>query len=227
MRVSTGVKRACFSRHLSQVTDGKESGGAQAKSTLNTAVDLSVMMLAEIKMRYDDVRCWHGDVVDLAASSAHGEYDVALFNAMFGNVHSQRDTLRAAVDLLKPANLPPEELVEELTGVDRGVYFGWAQLAPDGDKSESESKSKGASGEVHILHKYDEDFYGKEVRVVVLGAIRREMKFASLDELVRRIHADIKIAETELARDEELAGFRRDPFFLPPAPATPRGGGDA
>jgi FAD synthase len=34
--------------------------------------------------------------------------------------------------------------------------------------------------EVHILHEYETDFYGKDAAIVVLGFIRPEMKFSSL-----------------------------------------------
>ena len=33
--------------------------------------------------------------------------------------------------------------------------------------------------EVHILHDYEVDFYGKELRIAVLGFIREEMRFSS------------------------------------------------
>jgi FAD synthase len=33
---------------------------------------------------------------------------------------------------------------------------------------------------VHILHKFDDDFYGEELRVVVCGFIRPELDFPSL-----------------------------------------------
>lgn len=53
--------------------------------------DLSPAMLAEAQRRYPDVYFWCGDVNDIPQTL--GPFDVALFNAMFGNVWSQRDTL--------------------------------------------------------------------------------------------------------------------------------------
>ena len=39
-----------------------------------------------------------------------------------------------------------------------------------------------AAQEVHVLNKYETDFYGDEMRVVVLGCIRPEQKFSSVGE---------------------------------------------
>jgi riboflavin kinase len=36
--------------------------------------------------------------------------------------------------------------------------------------------------EVHVLNKYEDDFYGDEIRIVVLGCIRPEQKFSSVGE---------------------------------------------
>lgn len=38
------------------------------------------------------------------------------------------------------------------------------------------------SQEVHIMHKYEEDFYGVEISVVVLGYIRPELDYTSRGE---------------------------------------------
>ena len=52
--------------------------------------------------------------------------------------------------------------------------------------------------ELHILHKFTEDFYGQRMKAVVVGFIRPEMKFNGLEALVNRIKADIGIAKTQL-----------------------------
>jgi hypothetical protein len=41
------------------------------------------------------------------------------------------------------------------------------------------------SQEVHILHEYPSDFYGKELRVVMLGFVRPEYNYAGLGKYVR------------------------------------------
>ncbi len=54
--------------------------------------DLSEPMLAEARKRYPGVKFWHGDVIDIP--SALGPFDAIFFNAVFGNMWSQQDTLR-------------------------------------------------------------------------------------------------------------------------------------
>lgn len=42
------------------------------------------------------------------------------------------------------------------------------------------------------MHKFDDDFYGKEIRVIVLGRLRGEKDFDSLDALIEAINTDIR-----------------------------------
>lgn len=62
------------------------------------------------------------------------------------------------------------------------------------------------------MHKFEHDFYGEELRVVVLGFIRPERNFGSLDELITAINSDIEFANTELDKPG-LASLRDDPFL--------------
>lgn len=65
---------------------------------------------------------------------------------------------------------------------------------------------EGATVEVHILHKYSqEEFYGSQLRVVVSGFIRPEIKFAGLPQLLARIKTDIGIAKSQLDEPEAAA----------------------
>jgi riboflavin kinase/FMN adenylyltransferase len=51
--------------------------------------------------------------------------------------------------------------------------------------------------EVHVLD-YDGNLYGKQIRIGFVGRIREERRFASVDELLTQIHADIQVAERVL-----------------------------
>jgi riboflavin kinase len=65
---------------------------------------------------------------------------------------------------------------------------------------------EGSTVEVHILHKYGmEEFYGAQLRVVVAGFIRPEIKFAGLQQLLARIKTDIGIAKSQLDEPEAAA----------------------
>ncbi len=56
--------------------------------------DLSEPMLAEARKRYPGVKFWCGDVIDIPA--ALGPFDAIFFNAVFGNMWNQQDTLRVS-----------------------------------------------------------------------------------------------------------------------------------
>ncbi len=55
--------------------------------------DISMAMLAEAQVRFPEIVFWCGDVIDLPQK--FGSFDVVFFNAMFGNVCNQRQTLEA------------------------------------------------------------------------------------------------------------------------------------
>lgn len=63
--------------------------------------DLSPEMLAEARKCYPHVLFWCGDVIDLPREL--GPFDVVFFNAVFGNVWNQRDTLQTTSTHLTPA----------------------------------------------------------------------------------------------------------------------------
>ena len=68
----------------------------------------------------------------------------------------------------------------------------------DGGAAGSEGESA-VSVEVHILHTYtEEEFYGRQLRVVVLGFLRPEIKFSGVASLLERIRTDIGIARCQL-----------------------------
>lgn len=52
--------------------------------------------------------------------------------------------------------------------------------------------------EVHLMAKFDRDFYGSLLRIAICGYIRPEQKFESLDKLIETIHADIEFARQAL-----------------------------
>ncbi|CAH1417698.1 unnamed protein product [Lactuca virosa] len=49
-----------------------------------------------------------------------------------------------------------------------------------------------------LLHKFDKDFYGEELHLLVVGYIRPETNFPSLESLIAKIHEDGKRAENAL-----------------------------
>lgn len=57
------------------------------------------------------------------------------------------------------------------------------------------------SAEVHVLHGFEKDFYGAEMRVLIMGFIRPEYDYDSLEGLVEDIKTDIEVTEKSLMRE--------------------------
>ncbi|BGP19457.1 hypothetical protein JCM10213_006277 [Rhodosporidiobolus nylandii] len=166
---------------------------------------------------------------------------------------------RGSKDLGCPtANLPDSSIAPYATTLQTGVYFGFARVLdnasvkPGSDASAFEGAAAGGehdkvhpmvmsigwnpfynndtrTAEVHILHSYPSDFYGKELRVVMLGFIRPEYNYSSMDALIADIETDKSVASASSARPA-YASFASDAFFTresrlePPKvdPAAPR-----
>ncbi|KAI6107402.1 hypothetical protein EDD16DRAFT_1523321 [Pisolithus croceorrhizus] len=107
----------------------------------------------------------------------------------------QRGFGRGSKDLGCPtANLPDESLPDMVATVEPGVYYGYAQ-------------------EIHIMHKFSDDFYGYNMRALVLGYIRPELDYTSrvTEALIEDIEIDKKVALASLARPGYK--YTLDPFF--------------
>ncbi|XP_028176653.1 putative riboflavin kinase [Ostrinia furnacalis] len=114
---------------------------------------------------------------------------------------------RGSKDLGCPTANYPLSVVQALPeGLQPGVYYGWAQVdagpvykmvANIGWCPMYGNKEK--SVETHIFsHKFDEDFYGSNLKVAVTGYLRGEMKFPSLEDLKQQIKQDISDADRHL-----------------------------
>lgn len=58
--------------------------------------------------------------------------------------------------------------------------------------------------ETHIIHKFNGDFYGSNLKICLVGFLRGEKNFNSLDDLIQAIKQDISDAELHLKEKEEL-----------------------
>ncbi|XP_010277964.1 PREDICTED: bifunctional riboflavin kinase/FMN phosphatase isoform X2 [Nelumbo nucifera] len=117
------------------------------------------------------------------------------------------------------ANLSTEGYSEVLSEHPSGVYFGWAGLSTRGIYKMVMSigwnpyfNNTEKTIEPWLLHDFDEDFYGEELHLVIVGYIRPEANFPSLESLIEKIHEDRKIAEKAL--DLPLyVGYRNDQYL--------------
>lgn len=62
------------------------------------------------------------------------------------------------------------------------------------------------------MHKFEKDFYGSNLRIAILGYLRGEMNFSSLDGLITQIKTDISNAEKLLEKDEYQT-FKNESIF--------------
>ena len=116
------------------------------------------------------------------------------------------------------ANICTDKIQDVIKGFKMGVYYGWASLHGVVYKMVANIGRNPSFGneyvsvEVHLLHKFDEDFYDETLKVLILGSIRTESKFSSLEELKKAIHEDCGIAES-LLDQAEYAPFETDSFL--------------
>lgn len=101
-----------------------------------------------------------------------------------------------------------------------GVYFGWASLGLPQDHPNNTSRQSFAvfpmvmsigynpfynntvrSAEVHVLEKFGADFYGADMRLLILGYIRDELNYEGLDALIKDINTDCDVARKSLERE--------------------------
>jgi hypothetical protein len=120
------------------------------------------------------------------------------------------------------ANLPIDNYEKELENYPVGVYYGYGYVhSRDGQQVHKVAMSIGWNPyyknttktiEAHIIHTYESDFYGEEMRILVLGYIRPERDFPSLDALITAIHEDIEFTKKVLDYEENLK-YKNHPFF--------------
>lgn len=103
------------------------------------------------------------------------------------------------------ANLSTAGYASLLSEHPSGVYFGWAGLSTRGVFKMVMSigwnpyfNNTEKTIEPWLLHDFDEDFYGEELHLIIVGYIRPEANFSSLESLIERIHEDGRIAEEAL-----------------------------
>ncbi|EFA76560.1 hypothetical protein PPL_10329 [Heterostelium album PN500] len=131
---------------------------------------------------------------------------------------------RGSKDLGCPtANLPTESYEATIKDIPIGVFFGWANVK--GIDSESVIhkmvmsvgwnpfyKNEKKTLEIHILNRYDRDFYGEQVNAIATGFIRPMCDFKSLEGLIKAINDDISYASEQLDTAEQQL-FKSHQFF--------------
>jgi len=128
---------------------------------------------------------------------------------------------RGSTELGFPTANFSEEVIEALPGaLIGGIYWGLAQVdnGPVHDMVMSIGwnpfyENKKRAMETHIVHKFEEaDLYGRQLKVIILGFIRPEQNFDSLEALVDAIRKDIEEGRKR-GSEESWTKYRADPCF--------------
>lgn len=103
----------------------------------------------------------------------------------------------------EPEKLTPEErdILDFARTCEAGIYYAWAQVYDGPDKGVYKTAMsvgwnptftdvKAKTIEPWILHDFAEDFYNCELRLVICGFVRKEMKFDNFDDLIVAIRED-------------------------------------
>lgn len=124
------------------------------------------------------------------------------------------------------ANLSTKDHSSLLSEQPSGVYFGWAGLSTRGVYKMVMSigwnpyfNNAEKTIEPWLLHEFNEDFYGEELRLVIVGYIRPEANFPTLESLIEKIKEDRRIAETALELPN-YSKFQDDPYIKGSASTT-------
>ncbi|XP_053558464.1 riboflavin kinase [Bombina bombina] len=113
---------------------------------------------------------------------------------------------RGSKDLGIPTANFPEHVVDNIpSDLSTGIYYGWGCVG-DGEVHKMVMSigwnpfygNTKKSVETHIIHQFKEDFYGEILSIVIVGYIRPERSFDSLNALIAEIHNDIEVAKKQL-----------------------------
>jgi len=128
---------------------------------------------------------------------------------------------RGSTELGFPTANFSEEVIEALPGaLIGGIYWGLAQV-DNGQVHDMVMsigwnpfyENKKRAMETHIVHKFEEaDLYDKQLKVIILGFIRPEQNFDSLEALVDAIRKDIEEGRKR-GSEESWTKYRADPCF--------------
>ncbi|CAL7943545.1 unnamed protein product [Xylocopa violacea] len=100
-----------------------------------------------------------------------------------------------------------------------GVYYGWAcidiqvyeMVASVGWNPFYKNEKK--TVELHLLHKFENDFYGKQIKAIFTGYIRPEKDFTSEEELIKAIKHDIEFAKEQLQQPNMIV-YKDNQFLI-------------
>jgi len=127
---------------------------------------------------------------------------------------------RGSKDLGIPTANFPDEVVNDLpVEINTGIYYGWAKV--DNGPLHKMIMNIGwnlyfikikKSMETNNINYFGTDSYGSQLRICIIGYIRPEMDFRSVDYLISTLKIDIDTANIKPEK-EEMKKFQDHSFF--------------
>lgn len=112
------------------------------------------------------------------------------------------------------------ESTSELNGAKEGVYFGFATLNHDPTVYKTvlsvgtnpHFRTTQATVECYLMHKFESNFYGSILSLVIVGYIRPQYAFKGIEMLIKWIERDVRIASRAL--DEgQFSQYKNLPYL--------------
>jgi len=182
-------------------------GSMRLLTELGPRLGFSVTIIPEVTMGELDVNSTR--IRDLLEQ---GEVEKA--EILLGRAFSVRGTVQAGRRRGRSIGFPTANIVPENEVLPRnGVYAGWIRFLDDGEPAADSrlpvvtnvglrptfEDGQGLLAEAHLLD-FEGDLYGRYVELAFDRAIRRERKFAGVDELRAQIARDAELAR-QIARE--------------------------
>lgn len=152
-----------------------------------------------------------GGHTDLESGIFYGFAGISLVTASSNSAHAEtppnpKNDEENHKHIISPPQRPLQS--QRVDGVEASIYpmvmsIGWNPFY----------QNEVRSVEVHIIHKFKEDFYNALMNLTILGFIRHEQNYDSLESLVTDIKTDIDVTTRSLGRPA-YATLTKDPYLV-------------
>lgn len=118
------------------------------------------------------------------------------------------------------ANLSIKETESIIKQLECGVYYGFCTIdnkniyktVTNIGWNPTFGDNEHKITECHLLHQFDEDFYGEKLKLIIVGFIRKEKKFSGFEELKNQIKNDTNYTD-QILDDLIYQKYYKDTFF--------------
>jgi riboflavin kinase len=114
------------------------------------------------------------------------------------------------------------DTIEALAPYENGVFFGWGVVESVSTAlpvvlsvgHNPHFADKALTVEVHFINKFESDFYGTTIRIIVAGKLREMKKYEGLEALIKDIEGDVRNGLDNLTSNAAAADLAKHPIFV-------------